>query len=142
MVLQKIWVSQNFSRISRVSQSRVFSRFEVSESRFFRNVQKSQISRSRNLKSEKLSVSQRKTLVSPSRSLDFTIRHPSYCNTFEPLNPCAPNPHYLGQNSWNHLNSNVLHQFFFLAWTNCYVWLQALSRNPCISSAILRIFDQ
>ena len=25
MVLQKLWVSQNFSRISRVSQSRIFS---------------------------------------------------------------------------------------------------------------------
>jgi len=35
MVLQKIWVSQNFSQISRVSQSRFFSRFEVLESRFF-----------------------------------------------------------------------------------------------------------
>jgi len=71
MVLQKIWVSQNFSGISRVSQSRFFSRFEVSESRFFCNVQKSQISRSRNLNSGKVSASQRKTLVSPSRKVSI-----------------------------------------------------------------------
>ena len=35
MVLQKLWVSQNFSRISRVSQSRFLAVMCVSQSRFF-----------------------------------------------------------------------------------------------------------
>ena len=34
MVLQKLWVSQNFSRISRVSQSRFLAVMYVSQSRF------------------------------------------------------------------------------------------------------------
>ena len=34
MVLQKLWVSQNFTRISRVSQSRFFAVMCVSQSRF------------------------------------------------------------------------------------------------------------
>ena len=34
MILQKLWVSQNFSRISRVSQSRFLVAMCVSQSRF------------------------------------------------------------------------------------------------------------
>jgi len=54
------------------SRSLVFSADLRSRSLdFFRNVQKSQISRSGNLKSGKVSVSQRKTLVSPSRKVSI-----------------------------------------------------------------------
>ena len=88
MVLQKLWVPQNFSRILQVSQSRfsavMFSFFytKVSQSRFFARLRVSHSkpfdmkSWSRNLKSPNVSSSQRKTLVSPSRKvshLPFSI---------------------------------------------------------------------
>ena len=70
MVYQKLWVSQNFSRISRVSQSRFFKRLCASRFLvFYMKVSNTLKSRSRNLKSQNVSGSQRKTLVSPSRKV-------------------------------------------------------------------------
>jgi len=71
MVLQKSG-SRKILAEFQGSRSLVFSADLKSRSLdLFRNVQKSQISRPRNLKSEKLSVSQRKTLVSPSRKVSI-----------------------------------------------------------------------
>ena len=70
MVHQKLWVSQNFSRISRVSQSRFLSGYvRLAVSFFYMKVSNTLKSRSRNLKSQNVSGSQRKTLVSPSRKV-------------------------------------------------------------------------
>jgi len=87
MVLQKIWVSQNFSQISRVSQSRFFSRFEVSESRFFLQCSEiSNVSVSQFKKWESLGLAEKNASLAFSQSLDFTNCHPSnsinYCSKF------------------------------------------------------------
>ena len=80
MVLQKLWVSQNFSRISGVSQSCFLIGFvRLAVSFFIRRclgVSKHFKSQSRNLRSQNVSGSQRKMLVS--QSLTFTIRHPFF----------------------------------------------------------------
>ena len=68
MILQKLWVSQNFSRISWVSQSRFLSGYvRLAVSFFYTKGSNTLKPRSRNLKSQNVSGSQRKTLVSPSR---------------------------------------------------------------------------
>ena len=61
MVLQKLWVSQNFSRISRVSHEGV-KHFEVS------------VSQSK--KSKCLGLAKKNAGLAVSQSLAFTIRHP------------------------------------------------------------------
>ena len=71
MVLQKLWVSQNFSRISQVSQSCFLSGYVcVSRSLvFYTKVSNTLKSWSHNLKSQNVSGSQRKMLVSPSHKV-------------------------------------------------------------------------
>ena len=66
MVLQKLWVSQNFSRISRVSQSRFL----------YEGVKHFEVSVSQSEKSKCLGLAKKNAGLVVSQSLAFTIRHP------------------------------------------------------------------
>ena len=81
MVLQKLWVSQNFSRISRVSQSRFLSGYvHLAVSFFIRRclgVSKYfEVSASQSKKSKCLGLAKKNATLAVSQSLVFTIRHP------------------------------------------------------------------
>ena len=81
MVLQKLWVSQNFTRISRVSQSRFFAVMCVSQSRFLyegvSHLKQFEVSVSQSKKSKCLGLAKKNASLAVSQSLAFTIRHPS-----------------------------------------------------------------
>ena len=80
MVLQKLWVSQNFTRISRVSQSRFFAVMCVSQSRFLyegvSHLKQFEVSVSQSKKSKCLGLAKKNASLAVSQSLAFTIRHP------------------------------------------------------------------
>ena len=83
MVLQKLWVSQNFSRISRVSQSRFLSGYvRLVVSFFIRRcfgVSKHvEVSVSQSKKSKCLGFAKKNASLAVTQSLAFTIRHPNY----------------------------------------------------------------
>ena len=75
MVFEKIKASQNFGQISRVSQSRILRGSErLAVSNFCKPMWGLDLGLAIQ-RPIKVSVSQRKTLVSPSRRLAFTICH-------------------------------------------------------------------
>ena len=84
MVLQKLWVSQNFTRISRVSQSRFFAVMCVSQSRFLyegvSHLKQFEVSVSQSKKSKCLGLAKKNASLAVSQSLAFTIRHPLHAN--------------------------------------------------------------
>ena len=86
MVLQKLWVSQNFTRISRVSQSRFFAVMCVSQSRFLyegvSHLKQFEVSVSQSKKSKCLGLAKKNASLAVSQSLAFTIRHPFKCIIF------------------------------------------------------------
>ena len=80
MVPQKLWVSQNFSRISRVSQSRFMSGYvRLAVSFFIRRclgVSKHfEVSVSQSKKSKCLGVAKKNASLGVLQSVAFTIRH-------------------------------------------------------------------
>ena len=81
MVLQKLWISQNFSRISRVSQSRFLSGYVRLAVSFFKRrclgVSKHfEFSVLQSKKSKCLRLAKKNASLAVSQSLAFTIRHP------------------------------------------------------------------
>ena len=81
MVLEKLWVSQNFSRISRVSQSRFLSGYvRLAVSFFIRRClgvsNHFEFSISQSKKSKCLGLAEKNASLAVSQSLALTIRHP------------------------------------------------------------------
>ena len=81
MVLQILWVSQNFSRISRVSQSLFLSGYvRLAVSFLYKGVTESlntfEVSVSQSKKSKCPGLAKEKASLAVSQSLAFTIRHP------------------------------------------------------------------
>ena len=83
MVLQKLWVSQNFSPISWVSQSRFLSGYvRLAVSFFIRRCpgvsEHFEVSVSQSKKSKCLGLAKKNASLAISQSLAFTIRQPLY----------------------------------------------------------------
>ena len=76
MVLQKLWVLQNFSRISRVSQSHFLSGYVHLAVWFFLYEGVFEVSVSQSRKSKCLGLAKKNTSLAVSQRLAFTIRHP------------------------------------------------------------------
>ena len=78
MILQKLWVSHNFSRISRVSQARFLSDYvRLAVSVFIpRSLKTLEFSVSQSKKSKCLGLAKKNASLAFSQSLAFTFRHP------------------------------------------------------------------